>query len=240
MRISLVICQGAPNTTRCIKTAYRWRALRERFPVREHPAPPGALRQQSIIVRQDILVQVREHPAPSGALRSDYPAEYAADNAPGQGAPSTIRRVQDLVPEGQVVVLGPSTKGRRPAGAAVAPRPVAPSAALRLPFAVRCAHKGPELGNAVRTQGQNQAVVRGVVLRNSIPCARNRDLRTKEEPPVLPDASGREPETLGPGSRPTPTMCRRSALRCYDSGVPGLSGGPGWMLPGGGRGCLSH
>ena len=138
------------------------------------------------------------------------------------------------------MVLGPSAKEWRPAGAAVAPRPVAPSAVLRLLSAVRCAHKGPELGNAVRTQGRNQAVVRDAVLRNSVPCARNRDLRTKEEPPVLPDASGREPETLGPGSRPTPTMCRRSALRCYDSGVPGRSGGPGWMLPGGGRGCLSH
>ena len=47
------------------------------------------------------------------------------------------------------------------------------------PFALRCAHKGPELGNVVRTQGRNQAVVCGVVLRNSVPCVRNRVLRAK-------------------------------------------------------------
>ena len=82
------------------------------------------------------------------------------------------------------MVLGPSAKGWRPAGAAVAPRAGAPSAVLRLLSAVRCAHKGPELGNAVRTQGRDQAVVCGVVLRNSVPCVRNRDLRAKEEHPL--------------------------------------------------------
>ena len=43
------------------------------------------------------------------------------------------------------------------------------------PFALRCAHKGLELGNVVRTQGRNQAVVCGVVLRYSVPCVRNRE-----------------------------------------------------------------
>ena len=47
------------------------------------------------------------------------------------------------------------------------------------PFALRCAHKGPELGNVVRTQGRNQAVVCGVVLRSSVPCVCNRVLRAK-------------------------------------------------------------
>ena len=59
------------------------------------------------------------------------------------------------------------------------PRADAPSALIRSPSAVRCAHKGPELGNAVHTQGQNQAVVRGVVLCNSVPCVRNRELCAK-------------------------------------------------------------
>ena len=36
--------------------------------VREHPAPPGALRHaRNTLV--STLVEVREHPAPSGALR---------------------------------------------------------------------------------------------------------------------------------------------------------------------------
>ena len=177
--------------------------------------------------------KVREHPAPSGALRHGEDG-HEGHVAGGQGAPSTIRCVQYLVPEGRVVVLGPSAKGREPAGAAVAP-----SAALRLLSAVRCAHKGPELGNAVRTQGRDQAVVCGVVLRNSVPCVRNRELRAKEEPPAPPGVSDQGPEARV-RARPAPTMCRRSTLRCYDSRVPGCSGGPGWMLPGGGRGCLSH
>ena len=71
------------------------------------------------------------------------------------------------------MVLSPSAKEWRPAGAAVVPCAGAPSALIRSPSAVRCAHKGPELGNAVRTQGRDQAVVRGVVLRNSVPCVRN-------------------------------------------------------------------
>ena len=72
--------------------------------------------------------------------------------------------------------------GRSPAGAAVVPRADAASAFLWSLSAQKCAHKGPELGNIVRTQGRNQAVVCGVVLRNSIPCVRNRELRAKGAP----------------------------------------------------------
>ena len=96
--------------------------------------------------------------------------------------------------------LGHGARGGRPTDTVVALRADAPSVLLRALSPVRCAHKGPELGNVVRTQGRNQAVVCGVVLRNSVPCVRNRDLRAKEEhPPAPPDASSREPEPLGPG-----------------------------------------
>ena len=75
-------------------------------------------------------------------------------------------------------ILGMVPGGQRSAGAAVVPHAHA-SSALLVPFALRCAHKGPELGNIVRTQGRNQAVVCGVVLRNSVPCVRNRELCAK-------------------------------------------------------------
>ena len=75
------------------------------------------------------------------------------------------------------MVLCPSARGQSPTDAVVVPRAGAPSALLRATSAQKCAHKGPELGNAVRTQGWNQAVVCGVVLRNSVPCVRNRVLR---------------------------------------------------------------
>ena len=136
------------------------------------------------------------------------------------------------------MVLGPSAKGWRPAGAAVAPRAGAPSALIRSPSAVRCAHKGPELGNAVRTQGRNQAVVRGVVLRNSIPCVRNRDLRTTEEHPSQSGASDQEPETLAPGQR----QYRVGGAPCAATiqGCRGALAAPVGCCTGGGRGCLSH
>ena len=105
--------------------------------------------------------------------------------------------------------------------------------------AVRCAHKGPDLGNVVRTQGRDQAVVCGVVLCNSVPCVRNRDLPAKEEPPAPPGASGREPETLGPSrtsANHVPTE-RLALLRFRGAGAlwrPRLDAALG------GRGCLSH
>lgn len=74
-------------------------------------------------------------------------------------------------------VLGMVPGGRRPTNTVVVLRADAPSALIRPPSAVRCAHKGSELGNIVRTQGWNQAVVCGVVLRKSVPCVRNRELR---------------------------------------------------------------
>ena len=76
------------------------------------------------------------------------------------------------------MVLCPSAKGgQSPTDAVVVPHAGAPSALLLSPSAVKCAHKGPELGNAVRTHGRNQAVLCDVVLRNSVPCVRNRELR---------------------------------------------------------------
>ena len=67
----------------------------------------------------------------------------------------------------------------------VVPRADAASVFLRSLSAQKCAHKGLELGNVVRTQGRNQAVVRGVVLRNSVPCVRNRELRAKGAPSAI-------------------------------------------------------
>ena len=75
--------------------------------------------------------------------------------------------------------------GQRPTDIVMVPRAGAPSAPLVSLFAVRCAHKGSELGNVVRAQGRNQAVVCGVVLRNSVPCVRNRELRAKGAPSAI-------------------------------------------------------
>ena len=63
--------------------------------------------------------------------------------------------------------------GQRPTDTVMVPRAGAPSVLLRSLSAQKCAHKGLELGNVVRTQGRNQAVVCGVVLRNSVPCVHN-------------------------------------------------------------------
>ena len=121
---------------------------------------------------------VREHPAPSGAFTTLLHRSRSWSSA--------------QVPRG----------GGRP----VVPRADAPSALLRSPSAVRCAHKGPELGNAVRTQGRNQAVVCNVVLCNSVPCVRNRELCAK-------------------GGRPAPSgALRPHAVRLR---VPALATGPG-------------
>ena len=85
--------QGAPRTARCIKTRNVRRRLRTYRPVREHPAPLGALRPpgRGLPPGQHLAGQgaprtarciktghatshtgaalVREHPAPLGALR---------------------------------------------------------------------------------------------------------------------------------------------------------------------------
>ena len=139
------------------------------------------------------------------------------------------------------MVLSPSAKGWRPAGAAVAPRAGAPSAALRLLSAVRCAHKGPEIGNAVRTQGRDQAVVRDAVLRNSVPCVRNTGNRApRKSPPAPPDASSREPETLGPGPASANTVSGGAPCAATIQGCRGALAAPVGRCTGGGRGCLSH
>ena len=143
--------QGAPSTIRCIETL---------------PTEPAPRRQPG---------PVREHPAPSGALR-----------------PGRVARER----------LGHGARGGRPTSIAMAPRADAPSVLLRALSAVRCAHKGPELGNVVRTQGRNQAVVCGAVLRNSVPCVRNRELRPKGACGTI-----RCIETC-PGCRPGRTRCR--------------------------------
>ena len=62
------------------------------FPVREHPAPSGALRHAFMSELIFSTVVVREHPAPSGALRH---FERAIPHSRSrQGAPSTIRCIE--------------------------------------------------------------------------------------------------------------------------------------------------
>ena len=171
--------------------------------------------------------RVREHPAPSGALRPHAVRLRVPALATGPGG-TQHHRVRSRPCSGR------AGRGPRPkcqAGAAVAPRAGAPSVLLRSPSAVRCAHKGPELGNAVRTQGRDQAVVCGVVLRNSVPCVRNTgNCAPKKNTPRRHRAHPIRDPRPWVRARPAPILCRRSTLRCYDSGVPGRSGGPGWML----------
>ena len=61
--------QGAPSTIRCIETGLKGGAHTTLLPVREHPAPSGALRLKLVFVKNRPNVLVREHPAASGALR---------------------------------------------------------------------------------------------------------------------------------------------------------------------------
>ena len=64
--------QGAPSTIRCIKTSGQHVAIRDMEPVREHPAPLGALRRHE-------------------------PDGETVDDSIGQGAPSTIRCIKTSV-----------------------------------------------------------------------------------------------------------------------------------------------
>ena len=86
--------QGAPSTTRCIKTSALSSARRSPCQVREHPAPPGALRHSSYSFAEWVDGVVREHPAPPGALRPGRRAPVARSCRPGQGAPSTTRCIK--------------------------------------------------------------------------------------------------------------------------------------------------
>ena len=111
--------QGAPSTTRCIKTSALSSARRSPCQVREHPAPPGALRHSSYSFAEWVDGVVREHPAPPGALRpppctspirpcpcsvGEHPAppgalrleagRHLGGHVDHQGAPSTIRCIK--------------------------------------------------------------------------------------------------------------------------------------------------
>ena len=128
--------QGAPSTIRCIETGLKGGAHTTLLPVREHPAPSGALRLKLVFVKNRPNVLVREHPAPSGALRQgdgplwggapcfvrEHPAPSGALRplpraasammATSQGAPSSIRCIE----------TGPSaTRTRAPPGCQGAP-----------------------------------------------------------------------------------------------------------------------
>ena len=124
--------QGAPSTTRCIKTQREQDVPGGRGSrVREHPAPPGALRRSELDLRR-LLLGVREHPAPPGALRRrirghvhvvgphvrEHPAppgalrlrnEVGRDlrGDVGQGAPSTIRCIKTPEPPEPPTGTGP-------------------------------------------------------------------------------------------------------------------------------------
>ena len=114
----LLLGQGAPSTIRCIKTKSCAATGHRGSPVREHPAPSGALRRDfcsgwpyRVIEGQgapstirciktlplpfdaSIELIVREHPAPSGVLRRSVTGSRPAFHL-CQGAPSTIRCIK--------------------------------------------------------------------------------------------------------------------------------------------------
>ena len=62
--------------------------------VREHPAPPGALRREGGLPVLRVVEEVREHPAPSGALKRARAVVPHRPHRPRQGAPSTIRCIK--------------------------------------------------------------------------------------------------------------------------------------------------
>ena len=68
MLYSLISCQKAPSTRRCIKTRHPSQRGRSRTRVRKPPAPEGALRHLDCVVL-DVRSIVRKRPAPEGALR---------------------------------------------------------------------------------------------------------------------------------------------------------------------------
>ena len=70
----------------------------------------------------------------------------------------------------------------------------------------------------------------GVVLRNSVPCVRNTGNCLPKKSPRRHRAHPIRDQKPGAGPGQRQYCAGGSALRCYDSGVPGLSGGPGWML----------
>ena len=111
--------QGAPSTIRCIKTCpLRHPEEPVGQPVREHPAPSGALRPRPLragpllsshqgapsTIRcietgnspgwRRSTARVREHPAPLGALRQPSGALRVQRDVHRQGAPSTIRCIK--------------------------------------------------------------------------------------------------------------------------------------------------
>ena len=151
--------KGAPSTIRCIETCPGCRPGRTRCRVRRYLAPSGASR----LVIGRLVVRIQ--PQSGGTQRHQV---YLRPCSRGAG-------------RGPL----PKCQGYGPTDTVVAPRADAPSVLIRPPSVVRCAHKGPELGNVVRTQGRNQAVVCGVVLRNSVPCVRNRELRAKGAPSTI-------------------------------------------------------
>ena len=178
--------------------------------------------------RRRAAARVREHPAPPGALRPPFAFCPTIDLEARSGSTQhhqvrsrlcSIGAGRGPRPKCQGVEVGRCCGGAS-RGRAVSTHPV--------PFCCE-----------VRTQGRNQPVVRGVVLRNSVPCVRNRDLRAKEEPPSRSGASDQGSETLGPGPASTNYVPeeRLALLRFRGAGAlwrPRLDAALG------GRGCLSH
>ena len=136
--------RGAPSTIRCIKTRKGPRSRPCAYRLRQ--GVPSTIRCIETWARRSGSPRppVREHPAPPGALRCDCERTTISTPALRQGAPSTIRCICALAPEGPVVVLCPSGRGQRPTDIVMVPRAGVSSALLVPLFALRCAHKGPE------------------------------------------------------------------------------------------------
>ena len=96
--------QGAPSTIRCIKTRKGPRSRPCAYRLRQ--GVPSTIRCIETWARRSGSPRppVREHPAPPGALRCDCERTTISTPALRQGAPSTIRRIETLdVPEVLVV-----------------------------------------------------------------------------------------------------------------------------------------
>ena len=124
--------------------------------------------------------------------------QLSFDTPRGQGAPSTIRCIKTDLGLEQIAQDPLVREYPAPSGAfAPLPQKSRSWSSAQVPGvrADRCCGGAAcgcgisispvSLCSVVRTQGRNQAVVCGVVLRNSVPCVRNRELRAKGAPSAI-------------------------------------------------------
>ena len=165
-------CQGAPSTIRCIETGRMCGTRSVRRRCQGAPSTIRCIKTATPRLPVPGGPLVREHPAPSGALRrprrrahrAPLPVrEYPAPSGAFAPLPQKSRSWSSAQVPG---VRADRCCGGAACGCGISISPVS-------------------LCSVVRTQGRNQAVVCGVVLRNSVPCVRNRELRAKGAPSAI-------------------------------------------------------